>query len=100
MPERKQTVWSQAQDAVRSIQGWAKRNLPPGLRFLIGLLLVVGGAFGFLPILGFWMIPLGLAVAALDVMLFYAGSAVGVRGNQIKSNRPLRLWACSIRQTA
>ncbi len=28
---------------------------------------MVGGVFGFLPILGFWMIPLGLAIAALDI---------------------------------
>ncbi len=28
----------------------------------LGLLLVVGGFFGFLPVLGFWMIPLGLVV--------------------------------------
>ncbi|MDH3474825.1 MAG: hypothetical protein OEM59_14165 [Rhodospirillales bacterium] len=28
----------------------------------VGILLVVGGIFGFLPILGFWMIPLGLLV--------------------------------------
>jgi hypothetical protein len=28
---------------------------------------MVGGAFGFLPILGFWMLPLGLALIALDL---------------------------------
>ncbi len=44
-----------------------RRNVPPGLRAVLGLLLIVGGVFGFLPILGFWMIPLGVAVAALDV---------------------------------
>ena len=27
---------------------------------------MVGGVFGFLPILGFWMFPLGLAFVALD----------------------------------
>lgn len=27
---------------------------------------MVGGLFGFLPILGFWMLPLGLAFVALD----------------------------------
>jgi hypothetical protein len=42
--------------------------VPPGLRLLLGLLLIVGGVFGFLPILGFWMIPLGIAVAALDIL--------------------------------
>jgi hypothetical protein len=41
--------------------------VPVGVRSLVGLLFLVGGVFGFLPILGFWMIPLGLAFIALDV---------------------------------
>ena len=44
-----------------------RRRVPPGLRLVLGLLLIVGGVFGFLPVLGFWMIPLGVAVAALDI---------------------------------
>lgn len=46
---------------------WIRANVPPGLRLVLGLLLFVGGVFGFLPVLGFWMIPLGIAVAALDI---------------------------------
>jgi hypothetical protein len=30
-------------------------------------LLIVGGIFGFLPILGLWMLPLGLLLFAQDV---------------------------------
>lgn len=45
-----------------------RRRVPPGLRLLLGVLLICGGLLGFLPILGFWMIPLGLGVAALDVV--------------------------------
>ncbi|HEV8036976.1 hypothetical protein [Yoonia sp.] len=41
--------------------------MPPGVRAPIGLILIVGGIFGFLPILGFWMIPLGIAVIAMDI---------------------------------
>jgi hypothetical protein len=37
------------------------------LRLGLGLLLVVGGLLGFLPVLGFWMIPLGLLVLSVDV---------------------------------
>jgi hypothetical protein len=33
----------------------------------VGVALTVGGVFGFLPVLGFWMVPLGLAVMAQDV---------------------------------
>lgn len=36
-------------------------------RIPIGVGLIGGGVIGFLPILGFWMIPLGLAVMAPDV---------------------------------
>ena len=45
----------------------ARRRFPPGVRSLVGLLLVVGGFFGFLPVLGFWMIPLGLVFIVLDI---------------------------------
>jgi hypothetical protein len=36
-------------------------------RIPIGIALTVGGVFGFLPLVGFWMVPLGLAVLAQDV---------------------------------
>jgi hypothetical protein len=32
----------------------------------MGVLLVLSGLIGFLPILGFWMVPLGLALLAID----------------------------------
>src|SRR5258706_14331059 len=37
------------------------------LRILVGLGLCVGGVLGFLPILGFWMVPLGLLVLSIDL---------------------------------
>jgi hypothetical protein len=39
------------------------------LRIPAGLLLIVGGIFAFLPILGLWMLPLGLALLAEDIPL-------------------------------
>ena len=48
-----------------------RRRVPPGLRLVLGLLLICGGILGFLPILGFWMIPLGFAVAMLDLVPLY-----------------------------
>ncbi len=36
------------------------------MRLAIGILLLIGGIFGFLPILGFWMLPLGLLVLSID----------------------------------
>ena len=35
-------------------------------RMAIGIILIVGGILGFLPILGFWMVPLGLLVLSAD----------------------------------
>jgi len=46
---------------------WGKERLPRGIRSLVGVLLMIGGVFGFLPVLGFWMFPLGLAFIALDI---------------------------------
>jgi uncharacterized membrane protein len=40
---------------------------PRTFRIVLGLALVAGGVLGFLPILGFWMIPLGLLVMFFDV---------------------------------
>lgn len=37
------------------------------LRIAIGMLLILFGIFGFLPVLGFWMIPLGLLVLSHDL---------------------------------
>jgi hypothetical protein len=37
------------------------------LRIMVGLALCAGGLLGFLPILGFWMLPLGLLVLSIDL---------------------------------
>jgi hypothetical protein len=44
-------------------------NLPQSqiARIVIGLLLILAGFLGFLPVLGFWMIPLGLLVLSVDL---------------------------------
>ncbi|WP_372493051.1 hypothetical protein [Aliihoeflea aestuarii] len=36
------------------------------LRISVGILLIVGGLLGFLPILGFWMLPLGVLVLSYE----------------------------------
>ena len=36
-------------------------------RILLGIALIVAGLLGFLPVLGFWMIPLGVVILSLDV---------------------------------
>ncbi|WP_421593097.1 hypothetical protein [Shinella sp. M27] len=50
------------------VVGSLRLKLPESrwLRTLIGVLLVFGGILGFLPVLGFWMVPLGLLVLSHD----------------------------------
>ena len=67
MPERQSGLKRQPKAFSYRVLAWAKTKLPPGIRSLVGLLFMVGGVFGFLPILGFWMFPLGLALIALDL---------------------------------
>ena len=38
-------------------------------RVFLGLMLVVGGVFAILPVLGLWMIPLGLLVLSVDIAI-------------------------------
>jgi hypothetical protein len=45
---------------------WLWRPRARWVRLPVGILLVIGGIVGFLPILGFWMVPLGLLVVAKD----------------------------------
>jgi len=40
--------------------------MPSIVRTVIGILLLLGGLFWFLPILGIWMIPFGLLALSLD----------------------------------
>lgn len=54
------------QKCVRAVR-WGERRVPPGLRSLLGILLILAGIFGFLPVLGFWMIPMGVLFIALDI---------------------------------
>ncbi|SFM40886.1 hypothetical protein SAMN04488042_10735 [Shimia aestuarii] len=52
---------------VQRFQNWVTTRVPPGARLLLGVGLIVMGVFGVLPVLGFWMIPLGAAIAMLDL---------------------------------
>jgi len=62
-----------------------KRMPNKGVRVTIGVLLIVGGILGALPILGFWMAPLGLAILSVD----YAWAR--------RATNKLKQWLVSIR---
>jgi len=52
---------------LRRATAWGRLKIAFGLRTVLGILFIIGGIFGFLPVLGFWMIPVGLVLIALDV---------------------------------
>jgi hypothetical protein len=47
--------------------GWLRKPSSILVRIPLAFLLIVGGIFSFLPILGLWMLPLGLLLFAQDV---------------------------------
>jgi hypothetical protein len=57
----------EAPDAVARAIRWLRSPKGKWVRLPLGLLLVVGGAFGFLPVLGFEFIPIGLLLIAQDL---------------------------------
>ncbi|NPD20521.1 hypothetical protein [Alterinioella nitratireducens] len=59
--------WRAVRQRILRALVWVRRHVPPGLRLLLGLVLMAGGLLAFLPVFGLWMFPLGVAVAALDV---------------------------------
>ncbi len=46
---------------------WLRKPSSRLVRFPLAILLVVGGILSFLPILGLWMLPLGLILIAQDI---------------------------------
>ena len=47
--------------------GWLRKPSSIYARIPLATLLVFGGVFSFLPVLGLWMLPLGLVLFAQDV---------------------------------
>jgi len=75
---------------------WTGRNVPFGVRTFLGLLLMAGGFLGFMPILGFWMLPLGVMVAAMDIaplrnrmLLWISRRARALNGTAKQKRAPL-----------
>ena len=53
---------------------WLRRPSARLARIAAGVLLILGGLLFFLPILGLWMLPLGLLLLAEDIKLLRRGS--------------------------
>ena len=48
---------------------WARKPASRYVRIPLAILLIVGGLLSFIPILGIWMLPLGLMLLAQDMPL-------------------------------
>lgn len=75
----------------------------PLLRMGLGFLFILGGIFSFLPILGIWMLPLGLFILSIDIppvrrftrvlrvkLGLWAGKRFPKLGEKMGSRRPRR----------
>ncbi len=54
-------------DRLARILRWLREPEATWVRVPVGVLLIFGGLFSFLPVLGIWMLPLGLVLLAYDV---------------------------------
>lgn len=52
---------------VKRVVEWIRNPRHALFRLPAAILLIIGGIFSILPILGLWMLPLGLLIAAIDI---------------------------------
>ena len=66
-PERNPGWRERVRDVIYRGLVWGDRRVPTGIRSVLGVLFLFGGVLWFLPVLGIWMLPLGIAFIALDI---------------------------------
>lgn len=54
-------------DPVSKFIRWLRKPASRWVRIPVAILFIGGGLLGFLPVLGFWMVPLGLLLLAQDL---------------------------------
>lgn len=67
LDERVERLERRLPDSLARAVAWLRRPAPKAVRVPLGAALVAGGAVGFLPIVGYWMLPVGLVILARDV---------------------------------
>lgn len=84
--------------AVPATRPVTERLLRDGMRIVrvpMAMILVLGGVFSFLPVLGLWMLPLGVMLLAVDVPFIRPT----VSANSIRGRRKLSVfWRERIRR--
>jgi hypothetical protein len=90
--DRYQRLQQSLPDPFSRFLGWAKRPSSRWMRIPLGIVLIIGGLLSFLPILGIWMLPLGVLLLALELPflrrpLVRALDAIGRRWRRRRSKR-------------
>jgi hypothetical protein len=62
------------------------------VRFPLALLLIAGGVFSFLPVLGIWMLPLGLLLLAVDLPILRGPISVLIIRTRRKGRILAKRW--------
>jgi hypothetical protein len=62
------------------------------VRFPIALALIAGGLLSFLPVLGIWMLPLGLLLLAVDLPVLRGPISVLIIRSRRSAKRWMRRW--------
>ena len=70
---------------------WLKQPPNRSVRIVVSALLVLGGVFSFLPVLGAWMLPLGLIIISEDLPFLQAPLLGALQGIEMTWER-LRGW--------
>jgi hypothetical protein len=69
-PDRLHHLLNRLPGRIRDATHWLLAPSSRWARIPAGILLMLGGIFSFLPLLGVWMLPLGFILLAEDVALF------------------------------
>ncbi len=69
-----------------------RRNSWFPIRFPLALILICGGILSFLPVLGLWMLPLGLLLLAVDLPILRSPISVAIIRARRVTKRWIRRW--------
>ncbi len=78
--------------ALRGPMATLRRDSWFPIRFPMALLLIFGGLLSFLPVLGIWMLPLGLLLLAVDLPILRGPISVLIIRSRRTGKRWLRRW--------
>jgi hypothetical protein len=67
LDDRLERLQQRLPNSLGKVVGWVRAPSSRSVRLPLGSALTAGGTVGFLPLVGFWMLPLGLALIAKDV---------------------------------